>query len=321
MNICICSQGGHQTFLCNCGCHSSEMETNEWPLEFTIQGGQMKNCWAFQQQWCQGGDFFDLFHLFPFNFVWPESFLLVVGKNDLHSLPLGGLAPFPLSDAFYSTFRASRPPPVLDNPGLDIPGWLRMHRARSCIRLGGNISIVQKKTSDEEKVTKLMFNKFVDRSATCKNWHCIFLLNVVQIAKWSEEGLMQIPFWSIRTWQNFGERCRFHTYALFPSQSHFLNPHLKVQRKWRVAEKFHFISSGSLTKCQFQMFILVEIKLLLSTSIYHPRIVIFIERKLFLKENWLSAVALPWEIYLHKIVCNFFLLNHFQSPFRNTSLN
>ena len=61
------------------------------------------------------------------------------------------------------------------------------------------------------------------------------------------------PFWSIKTWRNLGELCRFHMWHC----SSISRP--KVPRKWRVAEKFHFISSGSLTKCQFQMFIHDEI--------------------------------------------------------------
>ena len=89
----------------------------------------------------------------------------------------------------------------------------------------------------------------------------------------------------------------------------FLNPHLRMWRKWRVAEKFHFISSGSLTKCQFQTFMHVEIKLSLSTSIYHPCKLLYLLRGSFFSKRigclWVAQFAqfaLPWEIYLHKTV-------------------
>ena len=39
-----------------------------------------------------------------------------------------------------------------------------------------------------------MIDKFVGASALCKNWHCIFLSIFLQIAKWSQEGPMQILF-------------------------------------------------------------------------------------------------------------------------------
>ena len=89
----------------------------------------------------------------------------------------------------------------------------------------------------------------------------------------------------------------------------FLNPHLRMWRKWRVAEKFHFISSGSLTKCQFQTLMHVEIKLSLSTSIYHPCKLLYLLRGSFFSKRigclWVAPFAqfaLPWEIYLHKTV-------------------
>ena len=100
-------------------------------------------------------------------------------------------------------------------------------------------------------LSKCKITKIRVPTTPCKFWHCLFFC--VDLEMFFGRAADANPFWSIKTWRNLGELCRFYMWHC----SSISRP--KVPRKWRVAEKFHFISSGSLTKCQFQMFIHDEI--------------------------------------------------------------
>ena len=188
---------------------------------------------------------------------------------------------------------------------------------------------ISKESFDDKKLlTRLMMDKFVGTSALCKNWHCIFLLNFVQIAKGSQEGPMQILFdqskldrilaravsiphvcivlrpiqflkSSSQSWKEMTSCRKISFHLLWFTHK---VPISNVHTRWNKTFTFDFNIRYLAQK--------LNLYIVFASSIYWEESSSFFSNRIGCL--W---VAVPWEIYLHKIVCNFFP-QHFQWPFK-----